>query len=345
MSAAAAGEDAPSRPPASGETVLRVAGLRHAYGDGRPALAGVDLSVARGEVVGLMGPNGSGKSTLLRILAGGLEPDAGRVERFPAEAGGSDGARPARSSLRRTAAVSDRSPFADSLSGLENVVRLLELRGAAPAASRERASAWLGRFGLSGRARDPVGSYSRGMRRKADLALSFAAEPDLLLLDEPLEALDAEARSTLARGLEERARAGGAAVISGHAASYMEEVCGRVAFLRRGEVAALGRPQELMSAVEEGTTLEFELSGAGDGLAPAEGRPAGPDLCPPGVSLVGRAGRTLRFSSRDGGAALPELCSRLLERGARVEGVRVRRPDLDDAYLALVGEPLREGDR
>lgn len=336
------GEAAPIRPAASGETVLRVAGLRHAYGDGRAALAGVDLAVARGEVLGLMGPNGSGKSTLLRILAGGLEPDAGRVERFPAEAGGSDGARPSRSSLRRTAAVSDRSPFADSLSGLENVVRLLELRGAAPAASRERASAWLGRFGLSGRARDPVGSYSRGMRRKTDLALSFAVEPDLLLLDEPLEALDAEARSTLARGLEERARAGGAAVISGHAASYMEEVCGRVAFLRRGEVAALGRPQELMSAVEEGTTLEFELSGGEGGLAAAA---AGPDLCPSGVSLVGRAGRTLRFSSRDGGAALPELCSRLLERGARVEGVRVRRPDLDDAYLALVGEPLREGDR
>lgn len=344
MSDGGAGRAAVDGPGAAGEPLLRAEGLRHGYGDGRVALDGVDLAVGRGEVLGLMGANGAGKSTLLRVLAGALEPDAGRVERFPSDAAAADVPGPGRDTLRRVSAVFDRSPFADSLSGLENVLRLLDLRGVPAAESRERASGWLERFGMSARAGDPVGAYSRGMRRKTDLALSFAAGAELLLLDEPLEALDVEARSTLARGLEEHADSGGAAVLSGHQAPFMESVCDRVAFLAGGGVAASGRPEELLAAVEEGTTIEVELAAGGSLSAAADGGD-GAALCPPGVSLVGRVGRTLRFSSSDGGAALPGLCARLLDRGARVEGVRVRRPDLDDAYLALAGEPLREEGR
>ena len=206
------------------DPIARVGAVRHAYGDGRPALRGVDLAVQGGEALGLMGPNGSGKSTLLGILAGTVEPEEGRVERFPSAAGSGATADPP----RRTAAVFDRSPFADSLSGMENVVRLLALRGLPVADARERGARWLDRFGLSGRTGDPVGTYSRGMRRKTDLALAFASSADLLLLDEPLEALDAGARSTLARCLEERVESGAAAVVTGHGAAFMERVCGRV---------------------------------------------------------------------------------------------------------------------
>lgn len=325
------------------EPVVRARGVRHAWEEGRPALRGIDLSARRGEVLGLMGPNGSGKSTLLRVLAGALVPDGGRVGRFP-EAGpgaGQGGSLAAGGDvraafLRRTAAVFDRSPFADSLGGRENVARLLELRGVPAAEARERGGRWLERFGLAGRAGDPVGAYSRGMRRKTDLALAFAAGADLLLLDEPLDALDAGARSTLARCLGEHARGGGAAVVTGHAAGFMEEVCGRVTFLRAGEVVASGRPAELIGAVDAASTIEVEVAGTRTEVDGAG--------WPPGVSLVGRADGCLRFRARDGGASLPELSGRLVEAGAEITGVRVRRPDLDDAFLAVTGQPLRQGE-
>lgn len=322
---------AAGRSAARDETVVRLVGVRHAWEEGRPALRGVDLAAQRGEVLGLMGPNGSGKSTLLRVLAGALEPDGGRVERFPSDSG-------AGGFLRRTATVFDRSPFADSLGGRENVARLLEIRGLPGGEARERAAAWLERFGLAGRGEDPVGTYSRGMRRKTDLALAFAAETELVLLDEPAEGLDADARPTLARSLEERSGAGGAAVVTGHAAAFMEDACDRVAFLRAGVIEALGSPAELIGAVEASATIEVQLAGP----APVAQDP----VCPPGVRLLGRAGPgALRFSARDGGAALPELSSRLLEGGAEITEVRIRRPGLDDAFLALAGESLAEEER
>lgn len=313
-----------------GDAAARLVSVSHEYGDGRPALRAVDLTASRGRVLGVMGPNGSGKSTLLRVVAGVLEPGSGRVERFPAGAGTSG------SPLRRTAAVFDRSPFADSLAGRENVAALLGLRGRPRRAAERRAGEWLARFGLEGRMDDPVATYSRGMRRKTDLAAALAAEADLLLLDEPLDGLDAAARSTLSRSLAEHASGGGAAVVSGHSAAFMERVCDRVAFLRSGAVVERGRPEELIAAVGADTTVEVELTGPAAGGAAGDGGD-----WPRGLRLVGRSGRTLRFSARRGGSALPDLCGELLDRGAEISGVRVRRPDLDDAFLALAGEPLR----
>lgn len=318
-------------------SAVRVRGLCHAYSDGPRALAAVDLEGRWGEVLGLMGPNGSGKSTLLRAVARTLVPTAGSVDLSPN--GTADGERPA--------VVFDRSPFADELPARENVSRLLELRGATRREARRRADAWLDRFGLPERADDPVGGFSRGMRRKTDLAAAFAAGADLLLLDEPLEGLDAPARGTLATALAEHADRGGAALLTGHSARFMERVCHRVVFLGGGEVVARGSPEELIREVDADTTVAVELDGAGGGLEAGLGSTGrddapGTDSWPPDVRLVGREGDTLRFAAGDGGASLPALCRLLLDRGAGIAGVRVRRPDLDDAYLARAGEPLSE---
>lgn len=314
--------------PAAGRRAraLRTASLARSYG-GRPALRDVDLTVYRGEVLGVMGSNGSGKSTLVRVLAGALGADAGRVERFP------DEAPPPGPRRRRRAAVFDRSPFAECLSGLENGEALLRLRGHGGRAARERAARWLDRFGLGGRRTDPVAGYSRGMRRKADLAAAFATGAELLLLDEPAESLDAAARDVLADSLAERASGGGAAVATGHSAGFMERACHRVIFLRAGEVVARGRPADLIEDLDAEATIEVDVAGAA-------GDRRWPEGWPEGIRPVGRSGATLRFRSRNGGSALPEVCARILEAGGEIERVEVRRPDLDDAYLAAAGEPL-----
>lgn len=322
--------------------VVRLERVSHSYSGDRPALRELDLVVPRGSVLGLMGPNGSGKSTLVRLLAGAVAPDEGRVERIPGRPG--DAGDP-RGWLRSTASVFDRSPFAEDLGGGENAARLLSLRGLPREAARARAGEWMERFGLGERANDPVKTYSRGMRRKTDLATAFASEPELLLLDEPAEGLDAAARSELARGLARHASGGGAAVLTGHAARFVEEVCGRVVLLRGGRALARGSPEELIGAVDAPTTIEVELGGSAE-LPPAAAEVAGDEPeggpWPPGVRLVGRAGGSLRFSARNGGRELPGLAAALLGRGAEITGVRVRRPDLADAYLALAGEPLRK---
>lgn len=332
MSASAGVEEAGRVEADRRETAFRLAGVRHAFPDGGPALRDVDVRCEHGRVLGLMGPNGSGKSTLLRVLAGAIDPDRGRVER---PAGGGE-------SHRRTAAVFDRSPFADALGGRANVEALLGLRRLRRADARSRAETWLERFGLSDRAEDPVGSYSRGMRRKTDLAAAFASDPELVLLDEPLHGLDASARGTLGRSLEEHARDGGTAVVADHDAAFMEAACHRVIFLRDGEIAAEGGPSELIDAVSAATAIEVELAAGSGGLERLDGRAALRSLCPRGVRPLGRTGEgTLRFTSRRGGEPLPELSRRLLDRGAEIAGVRIRRPDLDDAFHELVGRPLR----
>lgn len=300
----------------------------------RAALRGVDVTAGAGDVVGLMGPNGSGKSTLIRALAGVVEPSAGRVDRPQADP------RPGVPS-GRPAAVFDRSPFAGSLSAVENATSLLSLRGRDRAAARQRTEEWLGRFGLGERRDDPVEEYSRGMRRKVDLAVAFAAGARLLLLDEPLQGLDAPARAVLSGALADHASAGGAAVVAGHAASFLEEACTRVVFLSRGAVVGRGSPAELLSALDADTAIEVEVDGARPGALrrPGDEPERVADGWPSGAELAGRDGDTLRFVSRSGGRPLPGICDRLLDAGVEIRGVEVRRPGLDDAYLAAAGEP------
>lgn len=312
------------------EAAFRASGVSHAYPRQRDAaLDRIDLSCVRGLVLGLMGPNGSGKTTLLAVLATSLRPDAGTVDLFPGRSSTRDSAR------RRIAAVFDASPFADALSGRENLLRVLDLRGLDGDRARRRADRWLERFGLRERRHDPVAEYSHGMRRKTDLAAAFAADPELLLLDEPTAGLDAGARRTLAAALREHADDGGAAVVADHAPRFLEEVCGEVAFLSEGRLLDRGPPRQLMEAVDAPTILVVGLAaGAGSGSSV-------PDDLPRGVEAMGRTGEGIRFRA-PGGAVLPELCEALQAGGGEITSVRVRRPDLDDAFLARTGRSPAE---
>lgn len=322
-------------------------GLVYRYPDGRRALDGVDLEAARGEVLGLMGPNGSGKSTLLRVVAGALEPAAGRVRRFPEEGPG-DGREPAR--RRRTAAVFETLPFVDALSGRENLLSLLELRGCRREAAAAEVDAWLERLGLDGRAGDPVGAYSHGMRRKLALAEALASPADLLLLDEPLDGLDAPGRRTLGRALRAAADRGRTAVLAAHDAPFLEEVCDRVLLLHRGRTLAEGPPRSLVERLGRSTVFEVETAGVPDavlGEGPeGDGEPAGAGQgdarraarLPEGVEFLGPGDGGLHFSAEDGPGRLPELCGYLLEEGIRMEALRIRGPDLADVYLSMTGE-------
>lgn len=308
--------------------LVRARGVGFTWPDGTAALQAVDLEVRRGEVLGLLGPNGSGKTTLVRVLSTASRPDEGRVELFP----GAPDLSP-RAIRRRTAVVFDRAAALEALPGRENLTRLLALRGRRAEAARASADRWLDAFGLGPARERPVGHYSLGMRRKLALAEAFAAEPCLLLLDEPLIGLDPPGRAALAAELRGRSGAGGAAVLALHDAAFARRACDRVLFLHEGRVAADGTPAGLIGRLGGETVFEVETASP-----PPTGEP------PDALRLLGRAARMLRVGSPSGSAALSALCAWLVEAGADVRAVRVREPGLDDVYLALTGRPLEGGD-
>lgn len=311
----------------TGSFAVRVRGLSYRYPSGRRGVDGVDLEVQPGEVVVLLGPNGSGKTTLLRVLATELRPGEGRIELL----GRSPGRRPG--PLRRRLGVARDLPVhLDVLSGRRNVAFFGQARGLSRAEAERRADALLERLGLADDARAPAGSYSHGMRRKLLLVGALVHAPDLLLLDEPSLGLDPPSLDVLRALLRERAADGAAVVLATNDLPFARGVAQRVAFLHRGRKVADAPPEELLAGLEGRTALEVRLQGPlPDGVRYPEGVRVHPH---PGGLVV---------ESAEGAEALPEVCRALLDAGAVLREVRVREPDLGDAFLALTGEELPSG--
>lgn len=215
--------------------VLAVSGLRKSY-RGQEALAGVDLEIRTGELVGLLGPNGAGKSTLTKIACGLVRPSGGTVEVL----GRSAGSPPARAALGYLAELF-RFPgwcSADELLQLHQ-----RLAGSAGGAG-ERAEL-LGLVELSDAADKRVEEMSKGMQQRLGIAQALVGAPRLLLLDEPTSALDPVGRRIVRGLLEELRRRGVGVLLNSHLLSEVELVCDRVAIIVRGRLVTAGTPSEL----------------------------------------------------------------------------------------------------
>jgi heme ABC exporter ATP-binding subunit CcmA len=194
-----------------------------------PALSGVDLTVAPGEVVAVLGPNGSGKTSLLRACAGLLPVTAGEAEVL-----GCDLREDRTAVRRRVGLLGHDAPLYDELTALENV--RFAVRAAGLAAGQVEPA--LDRLGLTGRLRrTPVGRLSAGQRRRAALAVLVARDPELWLLDEPHAALDAAARTLLSELVAESTATGAAVLLSSHEPDLAVPMADRVVVLSGGAVA------------------------------------------------------------------------------------------------------------
>ncbi len=214
---------------------LSARGLVKRYGRAE-ALAGVDLEVAPGELVGLLGPNGAGKSTLVKIACGLVRPTAGAAEVCGAPAG----SRAARRALGYLAELF-RFP------GWYRAREVLELhqRLAGSTGGRAEQRELLELVGLADAEELRVEEMSKGMQQRLGLAQALVGSPRLLLLDEPTSALDPLGRRTVRELLEELRRRGVAVLLNSHLLSEVELVCDRVVILSRGRVAAAGHPLDL----------------------------------------------------------------------------------------------------
>jgi ABC-2 type transport system ATP-binding protein len=305
---------------------LRVHGLAHRFGALR-VLDGLSVDVAPGEIFGLLGPNGSGKSTTLRVLTGMLVPDAGVIELDGARV--APGGRPLR---QRMGVVFQSGSLDPRLTARENLALSAALYGIAGKDATARIDELLAFTALTDRARDAVGDFSGGMRRRLELARALLHEPDLLLLDEPTTGLDERFfRQTWERIEALRARRGLTVLLTTHRSEEAER-CDRVAVIDRGRVIAVDTPDALRRRVS-GDVLTLEADAPAELAAELSAR----------FSVDARVveGRVLLERERG-----HELIPRLVESlpAGRLHSLSMHRPNLADVFVKLTGRSLADED-
>jgi ABC-2 type transport system ATP-binding protein len=196
---------------------------------GRPAVRDLSLSLARGQVLGLLGVNGAGKSTTLAMIAGALRPDSGAIRLE-----GEDFLEHPELARRRLGWLPERAPLWPELTVREHLDAHGRLRGLAGAALREARERILARLELQPLARRLAGALSQGQRQRLGLACALLHQPSLLVLDEPANALDPVQVAALRALIREQAAAGTAVILSTHLLAEVTAVCDRVAILHEG---------------------------------------------------------------------------------------------------------------
>jgi oleandomycin transport system ATP-binding protein len=305
--------------------MIRVDGLVKRFGP-TTALAGVDLVVPAGRVVGVLGPNGAGKTTMVRVLATLLEPDAGTVR-----VGGLDVVRDA-AGVRRLIGLTGQYACVDGdLSGVENLVLLGRLLGMSRRAAHERADDLLARFGLAEWAGRPSRTYSGGLRRRLDLAASLVGRPQVLFLDEPTTGLDPHVRRELWQVVRELVADGVTVVLTTQYLEEADQLAHRITVFDRGRVVGDGSPDELKRRIG-GHTVEVRPAALADMAAAAEviGRATG--AVPVEDVVSGRL--TAPVADPD---ALATAARALRQAGIEVAELALRLPSLDEVFLALTG--------
>jgi daunorubicin resistance ABC transporter ATP-binding subunit len=300
-------------------------GLVKDFGQVR-ALAGVDLTIPAGSVLGLLGPNGAGKTTAVRILATTLAPDGGEARVL-----GLDVVRQADEVRAQIGLAGQYAAVDDNLTGRENLVLIGSLAHLPRRSLRPRADELLERFGLTEAAERPVRTYSGGMRRRLDLAAALVHRPPVLFLDEPTAGLDPGSRDELWATVRELVAAGTTVLLTTQYLEEADQSADRIVVIDQGRAIADGTAAELKARLGA-TVIELEM-GTPPAAAAAEAALRRLDL-----GDLALEGATVRLSARSGPRALMETLRALDAQGLEPELLTVREPSLDDVFLTLTGQ-------
>jgi ABC-2 type transport system ATP-binding protein len=307
-------------------SAIAVSGLRKAYGD-KIVLDGIDLDVPAGMVFSLLGPNGAGKTTTVNVLTTLAKADGGTVR-----VAGHDVATEAKEVRAVIGVTGQFAAVDDLLTGEENLQLMADLHQLPAAEGKRVVASLLERFDLVESAQKMAATYSGGMRRKLDLAMTLVTTPQIIFLDEPTTGLDPRSRRTMwniIRGLV----ADGVTVFL--TTQYLEEadhLAHRIAVLDQGHLVAEGTPDELKREVP-GSHVQLQFSDAA-GLDAAARVLTG--------STVDDAALMLQVPSDGKAKSVRALLDQLDEHSIDVEEFSVHTPDLDDVFLALTGHASTE---
>ncbi len=223
----------------------------------------IDLDVKRGEIFGLLGPNGSGKTTVLKTILGLVKPDSGSVKVL-----GINVEDDPVGVKRRVGYVPESPRIYEFLTGLEFLDLTGDIYGMSPSEKKRRIDEYLEALELGGREGDMISSYSQGMKQKVAVISALMHRPELLLLDEPLNALDPRSARIVKDLLRELSSKGVTAIMSTHILEIAQAMCDRIGIMYEGRLLALGTMEELRDRARmPGSDLEdifLELTGTGD---------------------------------------------------------------------------------
>ncbi|MFN8104464.1 MAG: ABC transporter ATP-binding protein [Acidimicrobiia bacterium] len=248
---------------------LSVRGITRGYG-GEPIIEGFDLQVGSGKALALIGPNGAGKTTLLQTIAGQLEPEAGDVR-----AGGATLTADRLEFRRKLAYVPDSPVLFDDLTLAEHLAFTAAAFGVDAASASPRADELLERFGLTHRADELPGTFSRGMRQRAQLCCAFLRPAEVMLIDEPFVGLDPIGMRTLIELCLERKDEGCAFVVATHVLGAIQRFCDELGVLAGGELLTKGPPAKLLAKYKAATVDDLFVALVGDAAYESGGRDGG----------------------------------------------------------------------
>ena len=300
---------------------IEVRGLRKSYGT-LVVLDGIDLDVPEGSVFALLGPNGAGKTTAVHILSTLVRADAGEVR-----IGGHDVVRePAR--VRGLIGLTGQVSAVDGqFTGEENLRLMADLQHLGRDRGKARVRALLERFDLVDAAGKPASTYSGGMRRRLDLAMTLVGEPRIIFLDEPTTGLDPRSRRVMWDIVRDLVAGGVTILLTTQYLEEADELAHRIALLDAGRIVAQGSPAELKRLVPGGTMrLEFGTLDALDRAAAVLG-----------TGTRDEGSLALELAGDGGVHALRALLARLDDAAVEVAGLSVTSADLDDVFLSLTG--------
>jgi ABC-2 type transport system ATP-binding protein len=295
---------------------IRTHDLAKQYGS-ITALAGLTMTIPRGDVFGFLGPNGAGKTTAVKLLLGLTPPTSGDAEVLGAAIGDRD-------ALRRVGYLPELFRYQSWLTAREVLALHCELAGVDRAAWPREIEDALAIVGLSDRGSSRVGTFSKGMQQRLGLGVALLGAPDLVVLDEPTSALDPVGRHDVREIIRTLGERGTTVFLNSHLLGEVEQVCHRVAIVDRGRVVAEGTLDELLG----GDTVRIRATGldrvARNGLR--------------GYGQLDAEGEWLVVRGIDG-ERVPELVAEIVRLGGRVYAVEPRHESLEDRFLKLLGQP------
>jgi ABC-2 type transport system ATP-binding protein len=308
-------------------SAIAASGLRKAYKD-KIVLDGIDLEVAAGTVFSLLGPNGAGKTTTVNVLTTLIKADGGT-----ARVAGHDVATETKA-VRAAIGVTGQFAAVDELlTGQENLQLMADLKRLGSAEAKRVVTDLLERFDLTESAHKLASTYSGGMRRKLDLAMTLVDRPEIIFLDEPTTGLDPRSRRTMWDIIRQLVADGVTIFLTTQYLDEADRLADRIAVLDQGHLVAQGTPGELKRQIP-GSHVRLRFAGDLDvetamRLLPGSGRDDEDDL-------------TVRVPSDGGAKSVRALLNQLDEQSIEVEDFSVHTPDLDDVFLALTGHASTE---
>ncbi|MEV0676924.1 ATP-binding cassette domain-containing protein [Actinosynnema sp. NPDC050436] len=307
-------------------SAIETSGLRKSYGD-KTVLAGIDLDVREGTVFALLGPNGAGKTTTVAVLTTLARPDGGVVR-----VAGHDVVTDTRAVRAAIGVTGQFASVDDLLTGEENLRLMTDLHHLGRGAGGRVVAELLERFDLVDAARKPAATYSGGMRRKLDLAMTLVGRPRIIFLDEPTTGLDPRSRRAVWDTVRSLVADGTTIFLTTQYLEEADQLADRIAVLDQGRLVAEGTAADLKRQVP-GSHVRLRFADVADLGAAAR--------------LFGGSTRdddalTLRVPGDGGVRSVRALLGRLDEHSVEVEEFSVHTPDLDDVFLALTGHPSTE---